>query len=222
MLGPLNSSQRRIYWEKTLLRWENWRYSPIAALNPFAWTVRARLEDLLSVVRREVRPEDRVVDLGCGSGILASRIEPLPFSHFLGVDLSSRAISRAKDRLKGREARYQFEVGDVNDQGLKWNTDLLIAAGVADWITPEELGSLLNRITTRKLILTFTERQAGISIPFYSFYHRLLRTNPGAITARTHTYSEIKSILQSSGFQVEELRLGGRLNPGRVVVAVPG
>ena len=37
-----------------------------------------------------------MLDIGCGDGILNERLAPQLYSHYLGIDLSEQAISRAK------------------------------------------------------------------------------------------------------------------------------
>lgn len=220
----LSREERRLYWEKQLLPWERARYSLWAALNPFAWTVRARLADLLRILRQEVRPGDRLLDLGCGSGVLGARLADLPFSRYLGIDFSQAAIAQAQLRLSRlpQPERFRFEAHDVTEVTDWAEADIVVASGLADWIAPEELASLLVRLRTRTLVLTYTEAQAGASIPAYRLYHRFFRAwiaRSRTVTARLHTEAEVRAILEQAGFLPRDSRRGGYLNPGRIVTA---
>lgn len=51
-----------------------------------------------------------VCDVGCGTGLLRERLDGVPFSSYVGVDLSSAAISAASSR---EHPRSRFVVGDA-------------------------------------------------------------------------------------------------------------
>lgn len=51
-----------------------------------------------------------VCDVGCGTGLLRERLDGVPFSSYVGVDLSSAAISAASSR---DHPRSRFVVGDA-------------------------------------------------------------------------------------------------------------
>lgn len=56
-----------------------------------------------------------VLDIGCGSGVLRRRLEGIPFSEYVGIDLSDTAIEAA--RQEGF-SRSRFLVGDVTTTEL--------------------------------------------------------------------------------------------------------
>ena len=51
-----------------------------------------------------------VLDAGCGTGLLRQRLEGVPFSEYVGVDLSEVAVAAARAR---GDDRSRFVVGDV-------------------------------------------------------------------------------------------------------------
>jgi 2-polyprenyl-6-hydroxyphenyl methylase/3-demethylubiquinone-9 3-methyltransferase len=56
-----------------------------------------------------------VLDIGCGVGLLRSRLESVPFSHYVGVDLSETAIHAANARA---HTRSRFVAGDFSSLDL--------------------------------------------------------------------------------------------------------
>ena len=68
--------------------------------------------DLLAA---SVRPGDRVLDIGCGTGgtSLAAARAAGPSGHCLGVDISAPMIARAQERAAREGARVEFAVGDA-------------------------------------------------------------------------------------------------------------
>ncbi len=56
-----------------------------------------------------------VLDVGCGTGLLRERLEGVPFSEYVGVDLSEAAIDAARSRA---HPRSRFVVGDAADLDL--------------------------------------------------------------------------------------------------------
>ena len=55
--------------------------------------------------------QPRVLDVGCGIGLLRRRLEGAPFSEYVGVDLSTRAIEAAESQ---GFAKSRFVVGDIS------------------------------------------------------------------------------------------------------------
>jgi 2-polyprenyl-3-methyl-5-hydroxy-6-metoxy-1,4-benzoquinol methylase len=47
-----------------------------------------------------LKPGGRILEIGCGEGILQERLDPARYSRFVGVDVSAEAIQRAKSDEK--------------------------------------------------------------------------------------------------------------------------
>jgi cyclopropane fatty-acyl-phospholipid synthase-like methyltransferase len=63
----------------------------------------------------EIEPGDTVIDVGCGSGVLAFVAAKLGAAKVCGVDLSHRAVEAAKDNAKrlGLDHICEFRQGDL-------------------------------------------------------------------------------------------------------------
>ena len=65
----------------------------------------------------------RILDLGCGEGILQEKFAPTDYSYYLGVDFSEVAIDHAQKRA---DARTEFRVGDLNKLVIDGQFDVII------------------------------------------------------------------------------------------------
>ena len=52
--------------------------------------------EVLVALIRTAHPKPRLLDLGCGSGRLASLLDPAAFAGYLGVDISAEGLRRAR------------------------------------------------------------------------------------------------------------------------------
>jgi SAM-dependent methyltransferase len=98
-----------------------------------------------------VRQDDRVFDLGCGTGQI---VPYLRCSDYLGADLDRAALDRAA-RFAG--ARIRFMYGDDWDGPLaELRPTLAIMIGVVHHLTDEDFLSLVNRLfragTMRRIV----------------------------------------------------------------------
>jgi len=50
-----------------------------------------------------LKPGGAILDVGCGEGVLLSRMQPYGYSKYVGVDLSSGAIARLAERQSERQ-----------------------------------------------------------------------------------------------------------------------
>ena len=94
-------------------------------------------KDLRRIVRRLVDKEDcrRILDLGCGDGMmLASAIER-PIEKIFLVDIAERNVASAREALASSAGRVEGEVADVRTypiSGLR--VDLVLMLGVLDYL----------------------------------------------------------------------------------------
>jgi ubiquinone/menaquinone biosynthesis C-methylase UbiE len=59
-------------------------------------------------------PQNRVLDLGCGNGLIAEYISDRCGAHITGIDFIPDAIRQAQDRTRNKENRLQFQVGNLD------------------------------------------------------------------------------------------------------------
>ncbi len=66
----------------------------------------------------QLRPDQRVLDLGCGSGMIAEFISDCTGAYVTGLDYIPEAIYQARERTRHKSDRLAFVVGDINDLDL--------------------------------------------------------------------------------------------------------
>ncbi len=78
--------------------------------------------EIVKIVEKYAR-KGRILDMGCGTGILASRLADGSFEYYRGVDASSEAITLATKRA-GR--RVAFEICDIQNYGFEDDFDCIV------------------------------------------------------------------------------------------------
>ncbi|MEO5886324.1 MAG: methyltransferase domain-containing protein, partial [Anaerolineales bacterium] len=96
--------------------------------------------DLLELV--EVRPNLKVVDLGCGTGELTRHLAALPGSKVTGLDSSLQMLEKAKSFST---PRLRFEQGD--QARLRGDWDLIFSNAALQW--SEQHKNLISRLYQR-------------------------------------------------------------------------
>jgi SAM-dependent methyltransferase len=59
-----------------------------------------------------LKPGGRILEIGCGEGILQERLDPARYARYLGVDISAEAIRRAASRTAD-DGRISFVCADA-------------------------------------------------------------------------------------------------------------
>ncbi len=70
-----------------------------------------QLDCLLDALR--LSPAEKVLELGCGNGMVTERISDRTGAHILGIDYIPEAIRQANERTMEKHARLAFKVGDI-------------------------------------------------------------------------------------------------------------
>lgn len=125
--------------------------------------------DLLGLV--QVRPDLRVVDLGCGTGELTRRLaEALPGSEVIGLDSSPQMLARAAAHAR---PGLRFVEGTIETVGGDW--DLIFTHAALQWV-PDHAA-----LIPRLLALLRPGGQLAVQIPSNHTHltHQLITTIAG-------------------------------------------
>jgi SAM-dependent methyltransferase len=79
-------------------------------------------KEVVKVVEKYAN-KGRILDMGCGPGILVSLLNAGSFEYYRGVDASSEAIALAQKR---KSEKVHFETGDIQNYKCSDNFDLIV------------------------------------------------------------------------------------------------
>lgn len=210
----LESSEQKIFWERKILKWEHARYSPWAAVYPMSWTVRGRLRRASQIISRMAPAHWRLLELGCGSGLLALKLEGI-YAQYTGVDIARNAIEQAKQKV--RAPGFSFVAADVSDYEPR-EADLTIFLGLTDWLSPQQLRGLLARIRSPHILFSYSQVARWNPYRFYRYFTDQPREDR-VNCARNYNEWEIVQMLSDAGYAFKRLTPVQPLNPSVLVWA---
>jgi SAM-dependent methyltransferase len=166
------------FWETKLLGWEQGRYgSPDRPLGFLEWIANrssASLRFRVSIVPELLKPfllNKAVVELGCGSGIIAGKFLEYGAASYLGIDIAESAIEKARAR-HASDARMRFQVGNVADLP-QLSADLVVSLGLFDWLTDDEIAAVFRQSGKADFLHAIAERRPGIQQWLHRSYVQL-------------------------------------------------
>ena len=166
--GGFMKTDPREFWEAKILDWEEGRYSkPNRRLS-----IMERLANRSSMslrFRTRITPEllgphlagKRVIEVGCGSGLLAERIIRGGAAAYVGIDLAKTAIEAAQKRVGSVGGRVQFLAGDISRLGEQTG-DIVFSLGLLDWLTDDQLRNLFNLSGKAEFLHAIAEKRMSI------------------------------------------------------------
>lgn len=162
-------------------------------------------------------PGDRVLDVGCGSGVVAALLAELG-AHVVGVDANEDAVAYARRTFGGSRAR--FEVGLVDDLGFDAATfDRAYCLEVIEHLPLFQgrhlLASLL-RLVKPGGVLTLTTPNYQGTWPAIEFALDRLHLVPrlaGTQHVCRFTRASLRDLAETAGWRVTQLRTFSTLAP---------
>lgn len=204
----------RAFWEAKILDWEASRYGAAdraptvmeRIAGRASWSLRFRLEAALALLTPVVagRP---VLELGCGSGLLAEPLMAAGAAAYHGMDFAETAILRARQRVAdGPHARrISFEAAPV---AAAANPDdaVVISLGLLDWLEPRDLRHVLS-LGRRGFLHTFSERRASPQQWIHRLYvHAAYGRRNRGYAPRYHKASDLAAMAAAGSTQPSVIR----------------
>ncbi len=89
----------------------------------------------LKLMEKYLKPSQKVLDVGCGSGILSIGAAILGAGETLAIDIDPEAVKVSKDNivLNGCEDRVKIQYGNLVE-GIEFKADLIVANLMADLV----------------------------------------------------------------------------------------
>jgi 2-polyprenyl-3-methyl-5-hydroxy-6-metoxy-1,4-benzoquinol methylase len=191
----INLLKREKFWDKKIIEWEGDRYF---TKNLFLKknSVKYRLYYAKQILRKFVKNK-KILELGCGSGLLAQSIIKYGAKNYTGYDLSLKAIQNANLINKNKNVRF-FHGSILSVKNYK-NYDLIISLGLIDWLNENELTHIALISKGKMWLHSFSEKK----ITLFQIIHRIYTFlsygyKNNMYVLRYDTRQKIKEILQTN------------------------
>ena len=141
-----------------------------------------------------------VLEIGCGSGLLAGQLLESGAASYRGIDISERAIATAEERNEESVWRDKmtFIVGTIDDMPDK-EADLVFSLGLLDWLNEEEIAQIFDRQGDARFLHSISERKFSLQQLIHRLYVQVsygYRTN--GYVPQYHSIAEIAAHADSS------------------------
>lgn len=165
------------FWEGKIRTWETGRYERKKApsllesiADSASSSLRFRLRITGDVIAAKA-PGLRVVELGCGSGMLASQIVKSGAASYVGIDISANAIAVAEERARadGIADKARFVTGGVSALA-DHPADLIFSIGLFDWLSDAELEEIFRASGAADYYHAIAEKRPELSRYIHSAY----------------------------------------------------
>ncbi len=167
-----------------------------------------------SLLENELKTCSSLLDIGCGSGLLAQAILNDPRRKYRGVDISRVAIEAARERFEWCSDRVQFECADALGVS-RTGADLAVFLGLLDWLTAAESREFFLRRREERLLFSFTE-STGFFSRVYSCYRSATDSD---YRPRSLDEATVVGWLDLAGYRPVELFRSPLLGPACLVLA---
>ena len=138
------------FWDNHINDWSSAYkkdYKNLSLIERFAHLVRInqlqkRQKFVLSFIKNKINNK-KILELGCGNGVLSKEIIKLRPSHLTCVDISEKAINLTKDELKTSTGQIEFIIANIEDLEIDFNNyDIIIGLGISQYLNIE----IINKI----------------------------------------------------------------------------
>lgn len=219
----------RAFWEAKILAWEDSRYGQAGqaptllerVAGRVSSSLRFRLERALALLAPVVagRP---VLELGCGSGLLAESLVAAGASSYRGIDFAATAVARARQRVAAgpHAARISFEAAAVtaaaNPEGA-----VVLSLGLLDWLETDEIGHVLS-LGRHGFLHAFSERRRSPQQWIHRLYvHAAYGRRTGGYAPRYHRAADLAAMAAEAGLPAPAVIRAPRLAFGAFLAHLP-
>jgi len=217
------------FWENKILGWEDGRYKETTSgsiLERFAdrssESLRFRQTAALKLLSPFVSGK-RLVEIGCGSGLLAEKFVAMGVKSYRGYDIAENAIDRARASAKvsGIDGPATFETASV--EAMKpLDVDIVFSLGLLDWLDDQALSRLFQVVGTADWLHAFSEKRISVAqyahrlYVFLAYGHRT-----GGYVPRYHSFEQIKGLAQEHQSNKMHVYRNPRLAFGAFATSLP-
>ncbi len=181
----------------------------------------ATYERTLACIRGHLKPGDRVLELGCGTGSTALRLAP-SCAHITATDISARMVEIGREKAKAQGVdNIGFEQASVFDERLESRSfDVVMGFNLLHLL--EDLEGAIARVhallkpgglfISKTVCLAEQTRLWGLVIA-------AMRPLGLAPYVRSLRVAELEDLMLGAGFEIIDTRLYAKSPPSRLIVA---
>lgn len=169
------------FWNKKIRTWEVGRYDKGGnegflerIANRSSDSLRNRLRITAALLRPHLK-DKKIVEIGCGSALMAQWFLENGAQHYTGFDIARSAIDNAEKLFENSPYRAQmiFEQKPVLEMEDSTDGDVFFSLGVLDWLTDEELKKIFAVSGSKDYLHAISEKQFSVSQFFHQTYVHL-------------------------------------------------
>ncbi|MDR3437111.1 methyltransferase domain-containing protein [Telmatospirillum sp.] len=212
----------RTFWNDKILGWEESRYLAPSKAATFvermagriSSSLRFRLDAAVRLLAPHL-PGRQVVELGCGSGLLAERLISLGAAGYRGIDIADRAIAEARYRHAGSPSDnlMTFEVAPVLDVRPQGDA-LVFSLGLFDWLSPEEICHIFTISRQGHYFHAVAERRLSAQQLIHRAYVHFSYGRRTGYRPQYHSVADIDALLGRSGLPPATVYRNARMRFG--------
>ena len=198
---------KKEFWENKIIGWEDGRYKidkhNLSILEKFSDMLSSSLRFRIAFTEKllaKISKDKVIVEVGCGSGLLAKTAIENGAKHFYGYDISELAIERAiKFAEKNNiSSKVTFESKAIADM-KRIDADLYFSLGTLDWLTIEDVKYLFSLHSNIEFFHSYCEKRNSIAQLLHRFYVYLsYKRNTKTYSPYYMTEKEIVEIFNKS------------------------
>lgn len=177
----------------------------------------AAYDAMLAEVASRLKPSDKVLELGCGTGGTAIRLAP-HVSSWTATDFSAEMIRIARDKPAG--ANVTFRLADAQNAYEGGPFDAICAFNVLHLVDdqPETLEQIFANLKPGGLLISKTWCFADLKFKFRLLFRALQLV--GLFPAvRQHSIPELRQSILDAGLEIMDERIFGKYPQNPYIVA---
>ena len=222
----MSATETQHFWDKKILHWETEKYSDKRTMF-FAFDINSSLKSRMSLARailKQIAPGKTILELGCGSGLLAESCISFGAEKYIGLDISSVAIQSAEQKLQTSAAKpkIKFIIGSASKMSLP-QADICFSLGLLDWLNLEEIQQLQKNTKCNFYFHTFSEKKRFSVSQFMHRIYVFLKYGyrSRGYVPKYHKADELKTSLKSEKFSPPRFLRRPELSFGCVAYHLP-
>jgi 2-polyprenyl-3-methyl-5-hydroxy-6-metoxy-1,4-benzoquinol methylase len=217
---------KKKFWDKKILGWEDKRYSfktiKLGSLsanpNSLGSSIQFRLQKSTEILKPYL-PGKKLLELGCGSGLLLNALNNSKLEKYTGVDWALSAIEKADAKFQGinQSLPAEFIAGNLLDVEFP-EFDVVVALGVLDWLEIDEIKVLFSKIKSKMFLFSISEKKDFMKRWCHSIYVFFAYgwKNEG-YTPKYYTVDEIVRIACNYGYNNVKILRDPRMSFGTIL-----